>query len=70
MLTPPKVDSLGRNTIYYWPNVEVRDDSDDEDEDNGSPVQDSIDRDQDEDQEGRIEKYLDDVDIQNDRARE
>jgi hypothetical protein len=32
MLTPPKVDSLGRNTIYYWPNVEVRDDSDDEEQ--------------------------------------
>ena len=32
MLTPPKVDSLGRNTIYYWPNVEVRDESDEEDE--------------------------------------
>jgi hypothetical protein len=32
MLTPPKVDSLGRNTIYYWPNVEVRDDSDDSDD--------------------------------------
>ena len=32
MLTPPKVDSLGRNTIYYWPNVEVRCGSDESDE--------------------------------------
>jgi hypothetical protein len=51
MLLPPKVDNMGHNLIYYWPNVEVRDDSDDEDEDEDK-------------------NYADDVDIQNDRARE
>lgn len=53
MLLPPKVDNLGRNLIYYWPHVEVMDESDEEDEedeDNGSPFQDCIDRDQDEEQ--------------------
>lgn len=24
MLTPPKEDKIGKKTIYYWPNVEVR----------------------------------------------